>query len=65
MSIPNPGIQPSHIRQHDDRCKIKCRLCEFTTTRSECLIKHAKEDHNGNGYNPTWKTLKRTHDQIE
>ena len=54
-----------HIRRHDDRCKIKCRLCYFTTTRSEYLIKHAKEAHNGNGYNPTWKTLKRTHDQIE
>ena len=54
-----------HIRRHDDRCKIKCRLCDFTTTRSEYLIKHAKEAHNGNGYNPTWKTLKRTHDQIE
>ena len=26
-----------HIRRHDDRCKIKCRLCEFTTTRSEYL----------------------------
>ena len=54
-----------HIRRHDDRCKIKCRLCDFTTTRSEYLIKHAKEAHNGNGYNPTWKTLKRTHNQIE
>ena len=62
-----------HIRTHD-RFKIKCSLCDYTATRYEYVIKHAKKAHYGNKtksfnlFKPTQaypNRFKRTHDQIE
>ena len=62
-----------HIRTHD-RFKIKCSSCDYTATRSEYVIKHAKKAHNDNKtksfnlFKPTQaypNLFKRTHDQIE
>ena len=37
-----------HIRGHDDRFKLKCSLCDYTATRTEYIVFHAKKAHNGN-----------------
>ena len=59
------GACIEHIRTHDDRFKLECSICYKKFTRSKKILKHAKEAHDGKGYERKRREkFKRKHDQI-